>query len=94
MGVAAAGAHELNPGPPTPRRDPWPLPHSFPLAHQAPANRRAWLLLWLTATLIALADAGLLLRGASVTVMVEGRSRSLPAGLTVEQALGRLECRP
>src|SRR4029453_18555669 len=53
-------------------------------------TRRAWLLLWLTATLIAVADGGLLLRGASVTVMVEGRSLSLPAGLTVEQALERL----
>jgi peptidoglycan/xylan/chitin deacetylase (PgdA/CDA1 family) len=54
-------------------------------------TRRAWLLLWLTATLIAVADGGLLLRGAWVTVVVEGRSRSLPAGLTVAQALGRLE---
>jgi sulfur carrier protein ThiS len=53
-------------------------------------TRRAWLLLWLTATLIALADGGLLLHDSSVTVMVEGRSRSLPAGLTVEQALERL----
>src|SRR4029453_15219956 len=34
---------------------------------------------------------GLLLRGAWVTVVVEGRSSSLPAGLTVAQALGRLE---
>jgi peptidoglycan/xylan/chitin deacetylase (PgdA/CDA1 family) len=49
------------------------------------------LLLWLTAALIAVADGGLLLRGASVTVMVEGRSRSLPAGLTVAQVLERLE---
>jgi peptidoglycan-N-acetylglucosamine deacetylase len=48
-------------------------------------------LVWLTATLVALADGGLLLGGSSVTVMVEGRSRSLPAGLTVEQALERLE---
>ncbi len=47
-------------------------------------------MLWLTATLIAVADGGLLLRGAPVAVIVEGRSRSLPAGLTVEQALGRL----
>jgi peptidoglycan-N-acetylglucosamine deacetylase len=54
-------------------------------------TRRAWLLLWLTATLIAVADGGLLLRGSSVTVVVEGRSNSLPAGLTVKQALGRLE---
>ena len=54
-------------------------------------TRRAWLLLWLTATLIAVADGGLLLRGSSVTVVVEGRSRSLPAGLTVAQALERLE---
>jgi peptidoglycan/xylan/chitin deacetylase (PgdA/CDA1 family) len=54
-------------------------------------TRRAWLLLWLTATLIAVADGGLLLRGSSVTVVAEGRSRSLPAGLTVAQALGRLE---
>jgi peptidoglycan/xylan/chitin deacetylase (PgdA/CDA1 family) len=53
-------------------------------------TRRAWLLLWLTATLIALADGGLLLRGASVTVMLEGHSRSLPAGLTVAQALEHL----
>jgi peptidoglycan/xylan/chitin deacetylase (PgdA/CDA1 family) len=50
-------------------------------------TRRAWLLLWLTATLIALADGGLLLRGASVTMMLKGRTRSLPAGLTVAQAL-------
>ena len=49
------------------------------------------MLLWLIATLIALADGGLLLRTASVTVMVEGRSKSLPAGLTVAQALERLE---
>jgi peptidoglycan/xylan/chitin deacetylase (PgdA/CDA1 family) len=54
-------------------------------------TRRAWLLLWLTATLITVADGGLLLRGSSVTVVVEGRSSSLPAGLTVKQALGRLE---
>jgi sulfur carrier protein ThiS len=54
-------------------------------------TRRAWLLLWLTAMLIAVADGGLLLRGSSVTVVVEGRSSSLPAGLTVKQALGRLE---
>ena len=53
-------------------------------------TRRAWLLLWLIAALIAVADGGLLLRGVSVTVTVEGRSRSLPAGLTVEQALERL----
>jgi peptidoglycan-N-acetylglucosamine deacetylase len=53
-------------------------------------TRRAWLLLWLIAALIAVADGGLLLRGSSVTVVVEGRSRSLPAGLTVEQALRRL----
>ena len=53
-------------------------------------TRRAWLLLWLTATLIALADGGLLLRGASVTVMLEGRSRSLPVGLTVAQVLEHL----
>jgi hypothetical protein len=50
-------------------------------------TRRAWLLLWLTATLIALADGGLLLQGASVTMMLEGRTGSLPAGLTVAQAL-------
>jgi peptidoglycan-N-acetylglucosamine deacetylase len=53
-------------------------------------TRRAWLLLWLAATAIAVADGGLLLRGAWVTVVVEGRSRSLPAGLTAAQALGRL----
>jgi sulfur carrier protein ThiS len=53
-------------------------------------TRRAWLLLWLTATLIAVADGGLLLRGASVIVVVEGRSTSLPAGLTAGQVLGRL----
>jgi peptidoglycan/xylan/chitin deacetylase (PgdA/CDA1 family) len=54
-------------------------------------TRRAWLLLWLTATLVALIDGALLLQGSSVTVMVQGRSRSLPAGLTAEQALERLE---
>jgi peptidoglycan/xylan/chitin deacetylase (PgdA/CDA1 family) len=53
-------------------------------------TRRAWLLLWLTATLIAVVDGGLLLRGASVTVMVEGRSTPVPAGLTAGQVLGRL----
>ena len=57
-------------------------------------TRRAWLLLWLTATLIAVVDGGLLLRGAPATVMVEGRSRSLPAGLTVAQALERLGLPP
>jgi peptidoglycan-N-acetylglucosamine deacetylase len=46
--------------------------------------------LWLTAVLIALADGGLLLRGSSATVTVEGRSRPVPTGLTVGQALGRL----
>jgi peptidoglycan-N-acetylglucosamine deacetylase len=61
-----------------------------PLTTRLRLTRRGWLLLWLTATLIAVADGGLLLGGSSVTVMVEGRSRSLPAGLTVEQALGRL----
>ena len=50
-------------------------------------TRLAWLLLWLTATLVALIDGGLLLQGSSVTVMVEGRSRSVPAGLTVNQVL-------
>jgi peptidoglycan-N-acetylglucosamine deacetylase len=53
-------------------------------------TRRGWLLLWLMAALIAVADGGLLLRGSSVTVVVEGRSMSVPAGLTVGQALGRL----
>src|SRR5215218_2933124 len=38
MGVAAAGAHELSPGPPIPRHSPWPPPHLFPLALQAPAD--------------------------------------------------------
>ena len=75
-------------------------PHGAPRGHlRTPSSslaklrltRRAWLLLWLTATLIAVADGGLLLRGAWVTVVIEGRSRSLPAGLTVAQALGRLE---
>jgi sulfur carrier protein ThiS len=64
-------------------------PPSYSLA-KLRLTRRAWLLLWLTAALIALVDGGLLLGGASVTVMVEGRSRSLPAGLTAEQALRRL----
>jgi peptidoglycan/xylan/chitin deacetylase (PgdA/CDA1 family) len=53
-------------------------------------TRRAWLLLWLTATLIAVVDGGLLLRGASVTVMVEGRPTPVPAGLTTGQVLERL----
>ena len=52
-------------------------------------TRRAWLLLWLTATLIAVADGAAAPR-ASVTVMVEGRPRSVPAGLTTGQVLGRL----
>jgi peptidoglycan/xylan/chitin deacetylase (PgdA/CDA1 family) len=64
-------------------------PPSYSLA-KLRLTRRAWLLLWLTAALIAVVDGGLLLRGASVTVTVEGRSRSLPAGLTAEQALRRL----
>ena len=46
--------------------------------------------MWLTAVLIALADGGLLLRGSSATVTVEGRSTPVPTGLTVGQALGRL----
>jgi peptidoglycan-N-acetylglucosamine deacetylase len=72
-------------GPPWGRRR-TPSPSSAKLQ----LTRRAWLLLWLTATLIALADGGLLLQESSVTVVVEGRSTSLPAGLTVEQALERL----
>jgi peptidoglycan/xylan/chitin deacetylase (PgdA/CDA1 family)/sulfur carrier protein ThiS len=50
-------------------------------------THRAWLLLWLTAALIAVADGGLLLRGSVIRVTVEGRSVPVPAGLTVEQAL-------
>jgi peptidoglycan-N-acetylglucosamine deacetylase len=53
-------------------------------------TRRAWLLLWLTAALIAVADGGLLLRGSVVRVTVEGRSVPVPADLTVEQDLRRL----
>jgi peptidoglycan/xylan/chitin deacetylase (PgdA/CDA1 family) len=68
-----------------------PLRTPSPSLAKLRLTRRAWLLLWLTASLIAVADGGLLLRGAWVTVVVEGRSRSLPAGLTVAQALGRLE---
>jgi sulfur carrier protein ThiS len=91
MAVVAAGAHELDPGPSTLRRSPWPPRTPFPSPTKLRPTRRAWLLLWLTAALVAVADEGLLLREASVTVMVEGRSRSLPAGLTVAQVLERLE---
>ena len=92
MGVVAAGArsstqdHQPH-GAPRGRRHRTPSPSPTKLR----PTRRAWLLLWLTAALIAVADGGLLLRGASVTVMVEGRSRSLPAGLTIAQVLERLE---
>jgi peptidoglycan-N-acetylglucosamine deacetylase len=85
MGVAAAGAHQPHGTPRGRHHAPSPAPTKLRL------TRRAWVLVWLTATLVALADGGLLLGGSSVTVMVEGRSRSLPAGLTVEQALERLE---
>jgi peptidoglycan/xylan/chitin deacetylase (PgdA/CDA1 family) len=53
-------------------------------------TRRAWLLLWLTAALIAVADGGLLLRGSVIRVTVEGRSVPVPADVTVEQALRRV----
>ena len=92
MGVVAAGArsstqdHQPH-GAPRGRRHRTPSPSPTKLR----PTRRAWLLLWLTAAIIAVADGGLLLRGASVTVMVEGRSRSLPAGLTIAQVLERLE---
>jgi hypothetical protein len=78
-------------------------PHGAPRGrHRTPSpsptklrpTRRAWLLLWLTVALIAVANGGLLLRGASVTVMVESRSRSLPAGLTVAQVLDAMSCLP
>src|SRR5215218_9164719 len=91
MGVVAAGAHWVDPGPPTGRRHPWPPPRSFPLARQAAADPPGM------AAAVADSHANCrgrrraLLRGSSVTVVVEGRSSSLPAGLTVEQALGRLE---
>jgi sulfur carrier protein ThiS len=69
---------------------PWPPPHSLPLARQAAADPPGM------ATAVADSHANCrgrrraALRGASVTVLVEGRTRSLPAGLTTEQALRRL----
>ena len=46
--------------------------------------------MWLTAAGIALADGRLLLERSSAWVTVAGRSASVPAGVTVEQALRRL----
>jgi sulfur carrier protein ThiS len=57
-------------------------------------TRRAWLLLWLTVAGIALVDGRLLLERSRILVAVEGRSASVPAGLTVEQALQRLAVPP
>ncbi|HYY81498.1 MAG TPA: polysaccharide deacetylase family protein [Actinomycetes bacterium] len=57
-------------------------------------TRRGWLLLWLTVTAIALADGGLLLEPSMILVAMEGRSASVPAGLTVDQALRRLAVPP
>src|SRR5215216_3037097 len=38
MGVVAAGACRLDPGPPAAWRHPWPPPRSFPLVRQAAAD--------------------------------------------------------
>jgi hypothetical protein len=57
-------------------------------------TRRAWLLLWLTVAGLALVDGRLLLERSRILVAVEGRSASVPAGLTVEQALQRLAVPP
>lgn len=57
-------------------------------------TRRGWLLLWLTVAAIVLADGWLLLERSTIPVAVEGRSASVPAGLTVEQALRRLAVPP
>ena len=50
--------------------------------------------MWLTAAGIALADGRLLLERSSISVIVAGRSASVPAGVTVEQALRRLAVPP
>ena len=57
-------------------------------------TRRGWLLLWLIVAAIVLADGWLLLEQSTIPVAVEGRSASVPAGLTVEQALRRLAVPP
>jgi peptidoglycan/xylan/chitin deacetylase (PgdA/CDA1 family) len=57
-------------------------------------TRRGWLLLWLTVAAIVLADGWLLLERSTIPVAVEGRSASVPAGLTVQQALRRLAVPP
>jgi peptidoglycan/xylan/chitin deacetylase (PgdA/CDA1 family) len=57
-------------------------------------TRRGWLLLWLTVAVIVLADGWLLLERSTIPVAVEGRSASVPAGLTVQQALRRLAVPP
>jgi peptidoglycan-N-acetylglucosamine deacetylase len=57
-------------------------------------TRRGWLVLWLTVAAIVLADGWLLLERSTILVAVEGRSASVPAGLTVEQALRRLAVPP
>jgi hypothetical protein len=57
-GSSAAGDRPLDPGPTAARHRPPPL-HPYRLAHQAPRpTRRAWLLLWLTATRIAWPTGG------------------------------------
>jgi peptidoglycan-N-acetylglucosamine deacetylase len=57
-------------------------------------TRRGWLLLWLTVAAIVVADGWLLLERSTIPVAVEGRSASVPAGLTVQQALRRLAVPP
>jgi hypothetical protein len=56
-------------------------------------TRRAWLLLWMAAVGIAVADARLLV-GSSITVTVQGRSVPVATGQTVDQAPGRLGMQP
>jgi sulfur carrier protein ThiS len=91
MGVVAAGAHQLDPGPPAARRHPRPPTHPSNLDWQAAADPPGMAAAMADSHANCRGRRGLLLRGSSVTVVVEGRSRPLPAGLTVEQALGRLE---
>lgn len=55
-------------------------------------TRRAQVLLWLTAAIVVM-DGRLLPESPWAAVAVEGRSVAVPAGLTAQQALGRLGLR-
>jgi hypothetical protein len=94
MGVVAAGARPLDQD--HPPRDPTRGRRRTPPASPAKLRltRRGWLLLWLTVAGLVLVDGWLLLERSRILVAVEGRSASVPAGLTVQQALRRLAVPP